>query len=63
MVSPALRVAVCIYLGLVLGGVLGVLFVPDPTSPVAAVLALAVAATVSAVLYRSDWLRAGAGAG
>ena len=60
MARATVRFALCVVLGLVAGRVLGPLFVPDPTGPIAAALAVGVAVLTGGALYRSDWLR-GAG--
>lgn len=57
MVRPALRTAFCLLLGLFAGGILGPMFAPDPTGPLAAVLAVCITVAVSTFLHRSDWLR------
>ncbi len=57
MVRPAFRVALCIFIGLFVGRVLGPLFVPNPTGILAAVLTIGVMVITSTFLYRSDWLR------
>lgn len=61
MVHSALRSLVCVVVGLVAGGVLGPLFVPDPTGPLAGALAVVVAVAVGGGLHRSGWRRGGGG--
>ncbi len=57
MVRSAVRTGLCLLLGIFAGRVLGPLFVPDPTGPLATVLTVVVAAVGTVVLYRSDWWR------
>lgn len=57
MVSSSLRVVLCAVVGLFAGGILGILFVPDPTGLLASVLALVLAVVISGGLHRTDWLR------
>lgn len=57
MVSPSLRLVFCVLVGLFTGSILGALFVPDPTGPLAFGLGVLVAGIVAWGLYRSDWLR------
>jgi hypothetical protein len=58
MASDSVRFAVCLLLGLVAGGTLGIVFAPDPTGVVAFGAAVVCAGVVTGTLYRSDWLRA-----
>ena len=57
MVSSSLRIVLCAVVGLFAGGVLGVLFVPDPTGLLASVLTLVLAAVIGGGLCRTEWLR------
>jgi hypothetical protein len=57
MVRSSLRVALCVVLGVFAGSLLGPLFVPDPTSMLAAVITVGVSAVISVLLYRSTWLQ------
>ena len=56
MVRPALRIALCLLIGIFAGRVLGPLFVPDPTGLLADILTISIALVFSVFLYRSDWL-------
>lgn len=56
MVRPSLRLVLCVLVGLLVGNILGVLFVPDPTGPLAFGLAMLVAGITTVGLYRTDWL-------
>lgn len=57
MVRSDVRIGLCLVVGVLLGRILGLLFVPDPTSVFAAVLTVVAAAVISFGLYRSTWLR------
>jgi hypothetical protein len=57
MVSSSLRIVLCAVVELFADGFLGFLFVPDPTGPLAPVLALVLAVVIGGGLYRTDWLR------
>ena len=57
MVSSSLRIVLCAVVGLSAGGVLGVLFVPDPTELLASVLTLVLAVVIGGGLCRTEWLR------
>ncbi|PSP24869.1 hypothetical protein BRC61_01170 [Halobacteriales archaeon QH_10_65_19] len=59
MVGQSVRQFVCMWVGLSCGIVLGTLFVPDPTSLTAGVLSFLAGGVITAVLYRSEWLRDG----
>ncbi|MFC6732304.1 hypothetical protein [Haladaptatus sp. DYSN1] len=57
MVPEAIRLVVCVLVGLLAGRVVGPLFVPTPTSTLAFVLTAVVAVGVGGGLYRSAWLQ------
>lgn len=57
VVDSSVRVLVCALVGLFFGTVLGFLFVPNPTGPFGAVLAVVLAVLVGGGLYRTGWLR------
>lgn len=56
MIHPTLRSALCVLLGALAGGVLGPLFVPDPTGVLAVALTLVITIVSSVFLYHSNWL-------
>jgi hypothetical protein len=56
MVQSTLRSVLCVLLGASVGGVLGPLFVPDPTGVLAVALTLVITIVSSVFLYRSNWL-------
>ena len=57
MVSSSLRFSLCLFIGLITGSVLGILFVPDPTGIVAIASATAYTGLITWYLYQSEWLR------
>lgn len=57
MRNDSIRTLVCVFVGLFAGGVLGALFVPNPTGLLAFALSSGVAVLVGGGLYRSDWRR------
>ncbi|WP_248897001.1 hypothetical protein [Haloplanus halobius] len=57
MASHPFRGVLCVIVGLLVGGALGPLFVPDPTGVLAAALAFGSALVTSVFLYRSSWFR------
>lgn len=61
MVGASVRAVLCVLVGLLVGVVVGPLFVPDPTGLLVPPLVLLVAGVVAGLLYRSEWLRESAG--
>jgi hypothetical protein len=57
MVSSSLRFSLCLFIGLITGSVLDILFVPDPTGIIAITSAIVCTGLITWYLYQSEWLR------
>lgn len=53
----AIRFPICLLIGLITGGILGTVFIPDPTGYIALLFGTACTVLITWYLYQSDWLR------